>query len=166
MTKRISPRGFTLLELVLGMAIAVATLLVVGIAFRQANTVLTRSTLRSKAILESRTSVETFVRLLQNGKSGSWKISNPGERRPYCRVDFKSTTQTGAHAYYWKEGAVYIKPANQEATKLASNVTWLLFTGDSADPGLLRISLRMDVPIPGTTPYTILISNREVYLAS
>lgn len=159
-----SRKGITLVELVLALAIAGGIMLIVSIAYRQADMIFTRNRVRSKAILENRVTLETLVHMLQQGKSGSWKISNVDPTHPYSRVDFKSTAQAETYAFYWADGGIFMKPAEKQPVQLASHVTWLLFTGDTMDPGLLRLSLRMDIPVPGSKPYTLLISNREVHL--
>jgi len=185
MKNRDCSKGFSLLELMLSAAVLVIVVIVIAVFFSKSTPFYQRTRVRHQVMTTSRMGIETIMDRLRNGKARSVAISTPNftPAVPTSRVDFvlQTSLPSGATSYaiYLQNGTVYTQeftpappaatPGPQTPRALMSNVTSLRFQyEDSRDPGMINVSLRMDVPWDAsgdpTHVSTIILPNHTVHM--
>jgi hypothetical protein len=162
--------GFSLIELMLVAWILVLIFLGIVHFFSGQIPFWSRIKTRQQVMVDSRICMDTIIQMLRNGKAQTLVISSPGNPPvPNSQIDFslQSPLPSGAVQYRIAlvNGTVLATELPAQASKkLASNVTGLMFTGDSRDPGVVSVTLQMDVPYDTTNDPThvssILLSNQ------
>ena len=154
-------RGVTLTEVMLACAISGLIFVAAVRYFSKVIPMMNRARVRQQVQVQSRQLMDTIAERLRNGKALTVAISTPPETPgvPNSRIDFVLQTPlaSGATGYaiYLSCGTVYAQefgrpPAARDPRALAKNVSSLMFTGSSNDPGLISISLQMDVSYDST----------------
>jgi prepilin-type N-terminal cleavage/methylation domain-containing protein len=155
-----SKRGMSLMELVL--AVAISAVLVLGLVRFLSKTVpfFQRTSVRQTVLLQARSCMETMLLFLRQGKANTLRITSStaplGALQLYSRVDFELigplSSGTTAYAIYLDKGTVYAQEygPTPRSRVLATNVTNLVFSGDTRDPSQVYVSLRIDAPYDAT----------------
>ncbi len=154
-------RGTTLLEMIIATVILVVIIFAFVLYFSQNAPLFQRARVRQQLMVDARSVMETIQERLRNGKARTVVISTfPGTPlvpNSSVQFDLQSKLPSGAVSYqiYLDVNTVYSKDLSATgailATRsLATHVTGLMFTGTSADPGVVGISLRMDAPFDST----------------
>ena len=148
-------RGHTLVEMIIAVTIMAAIIAGIVLLLGKNISLVKRSSVRQQIMLESRICMETILRALSNGKAGTLRISTPAisPAIPNSIIQFDAQTPSGAliHHIIWltggtDAGTVLWREGAQANRVLAKNVTALMFTGDSRDPALVGVTLRIDAP--------------------
>jgi hypothetical protein len=170
--------GYTLVELMMATMIAA----VIGVALVRFIShivpMMRQSHQRQELLIQSRTCMDNILEQLRNGKADSVVISTPNKapQVPNSQINFSLATPltsgTTSFMIYLDSGTVYsqeygaVIPRSRHA--LAKNVTGLIFTGSSIDPGVIKVTLRMDAPWdPSNDPNrmaSITLTNQSVRL--
>jgi type II secretory pathway pseudopilin PulG len=174
--------GVTIIETMVVLAIMVTIGLALTLFFSHSAPIFQKMRVRQQVMMESRACMDAILERLRNGKARSLIISTPpiSTAVPYpipnSRVDFVFQTPLtdGATAYliYFQNNTVYAQefiPNHTMAPKLlASNVSGLMFTGDSSDPGIVGVTLRIDRPLDASNDpshvSTLILPNHIVHL--
>jgi Tfp pilus assembly protein PilE len=172
--KKISIRGVTLVEALITVVIFVVVILGFVMFFSRTIPFFHRTEVRQHLMQDARRCMENIVERVRNGKSRTLAVSN-STSVPNSRIDFvlQQALPSGATAY-----AIYLEDKNVVAVEFppgvaskriwASNVTGLMFTGDSEDPAIVGITLRMDASWDNSNDpshmSTIIIPNQVVHM--
>jgi prepilin-type N-terminal cleavage/methylation domain-containing protein len=175
--KRNSGKGFTLIEIMLAVAL-ISVVALVGIQLLSPMVAyFKRSPARAKANLESRQCMETVERMLASGKAGTLVIQTPpttpavpSSQAQFQSVDGSSYTITWSTAPMNTVHILRTPPGNGATidTILATNVTTLSFSIDYRDPAMIYVTFQMTAPLdssgaPGSI-MTILLANQAVHM--
>ena len=177
MTRRRSS-GMTILETTFVAAIAAIIILALVRFVSRTMPVFRRLSVRQQVLLDSRTCIDSIVQMLNAGTAKSLAISTPSGTAvvPNSRVDFALetplTSGTTAYAIYLDNNTVYRQDfalnGPREPRPLATHVSGLMFTGDSRDPAIVTVTLRMDAPWDAsgdpTHVTTLLVPNQVAHL--
>ena len=172
--------GFTLMEIIIVGAMGAIVFLAFVLFFSRHLPFYHRVQVRQQLMSSSRIAMETILDRLRNGKARTIIISTPTTTPivPNSRVDFVLQTPlpSGATAYaiyldnttniaYTEE---FIPGSPPKPRALASNVTSLMFTGVSSDPGIVSVTLRLDaawdVLNDPTHVSTLILPNQTVHM--
>jgi prepilin-type N-terminal cleavage/methylation domain-containing protein len=155
-TSKKSQQGMSLIEIVIVMAIVSVLMITVGSFFTRTMNFYKRVRVRQQLVLQSRSSMDLIVQMLKYGKAKSVIISTPivTPLVPNSQIDFnlQDTLPNGTTAYtfYLSSGIVFATEYHLNGTNttksLANYVTSLMFTGDSRDPAIVNVAIRMDIP--------------------
>ncbi len=172
-------QGVTLFEMLITAVLVGPILVGVALMMKGNFTFFKRTGVRQDVLSQSRTAIDTILRMLRQARPNTLVISTPAaaEMIPNSRVDFilQTVLPSGATAYalYLENGTVFsrefVPPGGPQPPRaLASHVTGLLFTGSSLDPSIVSVSLQMEVPWDATNDPThvtkINIPNQVVHL--
>lgn len=167
------------------LAVAGGAIVILGVVLFASRTMpyFKRTAIRQELMSQSRSCINLIQQAARNGKAASVVISTPPSPAattllvPYSRIDFPLQTElasgTTAYGIYLKDGSVYsqeyVKAGPRPAPRvMASHVTGLMFTGDARDPGVLKVTLRIDKPWDTsgdpTHVSTILLPNQVIQM--
>jgi prepilin-type N-terminal cleavage/methylation domain-containing protein len=172
-----SSRGFTLVEVLVTVSIMVI-LATAAVRFLPDQIQFFRHMrVRQQIAQDSRVCMDTIAQRLRNGRARSLILSSPSG--PNSRIDFALerplTSGATAYAVFLSSGSVFdqefVPPGGAAGLHvLANNVTALSFTGDSTDPGIVGVSLRIDAPFDDSGDpshvLTIIIPNLTVNMVT
>jgi prepilin-type N-terminal cleavage/methylation domain-containing protein len=155
--------GFTIIEVMVVVAILGIIVAAMVHFFSSSAPFYKRIQVRQQVMLSSREAMDAMVDRLRSGKAQTFLRSTPAAAStvPNSRADFvlQSPLPSGATAYaiYLNNGTAYTQefpttpagqgcPGAQTCKILATNVTELVFGGNSNDPGIVGVTLGISAP--------------------
>jgi prepilin-type N-terminal cleavage/methylation domain-containing protein len=164
-----SRRGFSLVEAILAVTILAIISITLARFMGPTTQFFKRFQVRYQLTSEGRTCVDTIARLLAKAKPETLIISTPPGSPPNSQIQFDmvppSATSVSNYTISWSGREVLMNVAGGiQGRRLASNVIGLIFTGDSRDPAMLRVTLQMEAPWDQSGQpdrvYSLLLSNQ------
>jgi prepilin-type N-terminal cleavage/methylation domain-containing protein len=155
-------RGFTLLEVLIGVFIMTVVLVAAVPVVQKVQEFLLRGRTRIELMSQSRTSMDTILSMLRQGRGNTVQIDSPQGAPPYSRIRFRLAGSNRLCQIEWQNSQVVLSIDNVRSKTLAENVRFLSFTGTTADPGTLNVSLELFRRINNTYDETVLVDNHTV----
>jgi len=173
-----STKGMSMVEMMIVVAIATVIFAALVMFFSKNTPFYNRIQARQQLMTGSRMTMDTIIDRLRNGKARTMSISTPNLPIivPNSRIDFVLQTPlpSGATAYaiYLTSNTIFTQeypPAGGGPPHMVTTgVTGLMFTGSSQDPGILGVTLQMNVAwdASGDPTHTssILLPNQTVHM--
>jgi prepilin-type N-terminal cleavage/methylation domain-containing protein len=169
---RLPQNGFTLTEMMLATALT-GIVMAAGVTYiAKVVPMMNRVRTRQQVQFQARMLMDNIGDRLRNGKAPTAAISTPGSAAelnpiPNSRIDFMLYTPlaSGATSYaiFLSSGIVYTQefgpPTGSRTPRpIARNVSSLMFTTASNDPGVVSVTLEMDMPYDSTNDPTHVVS--------
>jgi prepilin-type N-terminal cleavage/methylation domain-containing protein len=148
-------KGFTLLEIIVGVAIFGMIILMVGKLMSPLTQYFQRNRARQQANLQMRICLETIERMMSNGRANTCILSAPPAVPTLSQAKFKSIDGFTYTIFY---STSPLNSVHLQRTKgaigdpiydsvLATNVSALIFGWDSRDPALINVTISLRVPL-------------------
>jgi len=160
-------KGLSLVEILIAVAISALVLGTMARFMPQKIKNLRYIRERAQANIEARIVMDTLLQTLRKGQPQTLDIDTPAGGPPNSRARFVGTDgQTYLLGWdFSKQGTVILQIGAMEPKTLARNVTGITFAGDSRDPAIVTVSLRLDIPLDARNTATIFLPNQTVRMA-
>jgi prepilin-type N-terminal cleavage/methylation domain-containing protein len=145
-------QGMTLTELMIVAAMSALVILALAKIGGQITGFFRHTRVRQQVQSQARDTMSLIQQTLQKAKPATIVIDTPNTLPvvPNSRIQFElqNPMPSGAttFSFYLSDNVLYAKEGLQSTRVVANNVTGLMFSGDSRDPYLIKVSLRIEAP--------------------
>ena len=134
--------GYTLVELLLVVAIVGAVSSVGPLLLTQLQNFYLMTTARSEIERDARNSLDLMNRMLRQGVDGTIVIDTPSGQGPYSRIRFKHVD--GRYIEFRQSGSNLISVIESATSTLSGNLVYIAFTVPRTDnPTIISVSMTM-----------------------
>ena len=135
-------RGYTLVELLLVVAIVGIISSVGPLMLTQLQNFYLMTTARSEIERDARNSLDLINRMLRQGVDGTIVIDTPSSQGPYSRIRFRHVD--GRYIEFRQSGNKLISVIDSNSSTVSSNLVYLAFTVPRTDnPTTISVSMTM-----------------------
>ena len=135
-------RGYTLVELLLVVAIVGAVSSVGPLLLTQLQNFYLMTTARSEIERDARNSLDLMNRMLRQGVDGTIVIDTPSGQGPYSRIRFKHVD--GRYIEFRQSGSNLISVIESATSTISGNLVYIAFTVPRTDnPTIISVSMTM-----------------------
>src|SRR5258708_5743422 len=165
--------GFSLMELVFAVVLTSLMIFLAAETLSRSIKYFRTSSVRNQLENDGRNCLATMIRFLQEGRASSTVISTPATTPaspPYSQIDFVLAADSSTHySFYYQNATVQMKVTKGAQVigprTLAEHVTTLNFMGDSTDPAIVLVNLRLDQPA-GSNVESVIYPNQTVHMVT
>ena len=135
-------RGYTLVELLLVVAIVGAVSSVGPLLLTQLQNFYLMTTARSEIERDARNSLDLINRMLRQGVDGTIVIDTPSGQGPYSRIRFRHVD--GRYIEFRQSGSNLISVIESATSTISGNLVYIAFTVPRTDnPTIISVSMTM-----------------------
>jgi prepilin-type N-terminal cleavage/methylation domain-containing protein len=137
-----SRRGYTLVELMLVVAILGIVSTVGPVMMTQLQNFYLMTTARNEIERDARSSLDIMNRMIRQAKDGTIVVDQPTSGGPYSRIRF--TLVDGRYCEFRQSGSSLIQQLQGTTSTVSKNLVYIAFTfPHSDDPTIVSVSLTM-----------------------